>query len=131
VAEALCYPRPVQEHVRILVGGAGERRTLRLVARYADACNLFAASHAEVAHKLDVLRAHCDEAGRDYARIRKTMLYAGDALREGDTDAFVADMAGYAELGIETVIVMPPDAEPAAWIESRCAPAVPRLAGLG
>ena len=41
VPEAICYPRPLQERIPILVGGSGERRTLRLVARYADACNLF------------------------------------------------------------------------------------------
>ncbi|MGW3244713.1 LLM class F420-dependent oxidoreductase [Streptomyces sp. NPDC001070] len=132
LAETRCTPAPVSApHPEIMIGGSGEKKTLRLVARYADACNLFATSPAEVAHKLDVLRAHCDEAGRDYSRIRKTMLYVGDTIRDGDTDGFVADMAGYAKLGIETVIVVPPDAEPAGWIESHCAPAVPRLAELG
>lgn len=132
LAETRCTPAPVSTpRPEIMIGGSGERKTLRLVARYADACNLFASSPGEVAHKLDVLRAHCDDAGRDYAEIRKTMLYVGDSIRDGDTDAFVADMAGYAKLGVETVIVVPPDAEPAGWIESRCAPAVPRLAELG
>ncbi|MDX3236225.1 LLM class F420-dependent oxidoreductase [Streptomyces sp. ME03-5709C] len=132
LAETIGNPAPVSTpRPEIMIGGGGERKTLRLVARYADACNLFASSAAEVAHKLDVLRAHCDEAGRDYARIRKTLLFAGDSLRRGDTDAFVADMAAYAKLGVETVIVVPPDAEPAGWIDRHCAPAVPRLAELG
>ena len=56
VPAATCYPRPLQEHVPILVGGSGERRTLRLVARHADACNLFG-DPPTVARKVDVLRA--------------------------------------------------------------------------
>ena len=59
VPEALCYPRPLQEHVPILVGGVGERRTLRLVAQYADACNIIGDVDT-VMHKAAVLRAHCD-----------------------------------------------------------------------
>lgn len=64
-AESLiCYPRPIQEHIPILVGGSGERRTLALVARYADACNLFGRPGV-VAGKVGVLREHCAAAGRD------------------------------------------------------------------
>ena len=66
VPEAVCYPRPVQDHIPILVGGSGERRTLRLVARHADGCNLFGDPPA-IAHKVDVLRAHCEVEGRDPA----------------------------------------------------------------
>ena len=58
VPAATCYPRPLQERVPILVGGSGERRTLRLVARYADACNLFGEPD-EVARKVAVLHEHC------------------------------------------------------------------------
>lgn len=132
LAETRCTPAPVSSpHPEVMIGGGGERKTLRLVARYADACNLFGSSPAEVAHKLDVLRRHCDEAGRDYDSIRKTMLYTGSALRDGDPDTFVKEMAGYAALGVESAIVMPPEAVSAGWIESRCAPAVGRLAELG
>jgi F420-dependent oxidoreductase-like protein len=132
LAETRCTPPPVSApHPEIMIGGGGEKKTLRLVARYGDACNLFGTSHDEVAHKLDVLRRHCDEAGRDYSRIRKTMLYVGDTILNGDIDAFVDDLAGYAKLGIETAIVMPPDATPATWIENRCTPAARRLAELG
>lgn len=73
VGEAICYPRPVQEHVPLLVGGGGEQRTLRLVARYADACNLMGGPDV-VRRKLDVLRAHCDDVGRDPADIEVTHL---------------------------------------------------------
>jgi F420-dependent oxidoreductase-like protein len=73
VPEALCYPRPLQERVPLLVGGSGERKTLRLVARHADACNLFGDA-AVIRHKLEVLRAHCDTEGRDFASIEVTNL---------------------------------------------------------
>ena len=68
--ETLCSPMPVSTpRPRILIGGGGERKTLRLVAQYADACNLFGGPD-EVAHKLDVLRRHCDAVGRDPERDR-------------------------------------------------------------
>jgi len=89
-------------HPPIMVGGSGERKTLRLVARYADACNLFPGP--EVAHKLDVLRRYCDEEGRDYAAIEKTSMYTFDA-RGGSravADA-VAALRGLAAAGIQTV----------------------------
>lgn len=81
VPEAICYPRPIQEHVPVLVGGGGERRTLALVARYADACNLMGAPDT-VRHKLEVLHDHCARAGRDRDQIDVThltpLLAAGD-----------------------------------------------------
>ena len=79
--EALCYPRPLQEHVPIVIGGSGERRTLRLVARYADGCNLFGEPEV-VARKVAVLSAHCRETGRDLATVDvshlSTVLIGGD-----------------------------------------------------
>jgi alkanesulfonate monooxygenase SsuD/methylene tetrahydromethanopterin reductase-like flavin-dependent oxidoreductase (luciferase family)/predicted kinase len=80
VPEALCYPRPLQEHVPILVGGSGPRRTLRLVARYADACNLQGEPDA-VRAALAVLQRHCAEVGRDPAEIEVTHL---STIRIGD-----------------------------------------------
>ena len=73
VLDTSCYPRPLQAHVPILVGGSGERRTLRLVARAADACNLFGEPDV-VAAKVDVLRRHCADAGRDPADVSITHL---------------------------------------------------------
>jgi alkanesulfonate monooxygenase SsuD/methylene tetrahydromethanopterin reductase-like flavin-dependent oxidoreductase (luciferase family) len=69
-------------HPPILIGGAGEKKTLRLVARYADACNIF--DSAEVAHKLDVLREHCANEGRDYAEIEKTVQVRFDLGENGE-----------------------------------------------
>lgn len=71
--EAICYPRPVQEHVPLLVGGGGEQRTLALVARYADACNIMGDPDT-VRHKVAVLHAHCATAGRDPAEVEVTHL---------------------------------------------------------
>jgi F420-dependent oxidoreductase-like protein len=73
VPEAVCYPRPLQEHVPVVVGGGGERRTLRLAAQYADAANVFGDA-TTVRHKADVLRAHCADVGREPADVAVTHL---------------------------------------------------------
>jgi alkanesulfonate monooxygenase SsuD/methylene tetrahydromethanopterin reductase-like flavin-dependent oxidoreductase (luciferase family)/predicted kinase len=73
IPEALSYPRPIQPRIPILVGGGGERRTLRLVAEHADACNLFGEPDA-VARKVGALRRHCADVGRDPATIDVTHL---------------------------------------------------------
>jgi F420-dependent oxidoreductase-like protein len=73
VPEALCYPRPLQERIPIIVGGGGERRTLRLAAQYADAANVFGDA-ATVRHKAAVLAAHCADVGRDPAGVAVTHL---------------------------------------------------------
>jgi alkanesulfonate monooxygenase SsuD/methylene tetrahydromethanopterin reductase-like flavin-dependent oxidoreductase (luciferase family) len=74
IEEAINSPRPIQPGgPPILVGGGGERRTLRLVAQYADACNVFGDVET-VKHKLDVLKRHCDDVGRDFGEITKTRL---------------------------------------------------------
>ena len=75
VEEAVCYPRPLQERIPILVGGSGERKTLRLVARHADACNLFGDPDT-VRHKVAVLHEHCATEGRDPAAVAVTHLAA-------------------------------------------------------
>ncbi len=72
VADTGLYPRPVQDPIPIIVGGGGERRTLRIVAEHADGCNLF--TGPDLAHKLDVLATHCAAAGRDSDEILVTVL---------------------------------------------------------
>src|SRR4051812_21838768 len=73
--ETLCSPMPVSSpRPRIMIGGSGERKTLRLVAQYADACNIFGGPD-DVAHKIDVLRRHCDTVGRDPNEIEVTAMY--------------------------------------------------------
>jgi F420-dependent oxidoreductase-like protein len=100
-------PGPAQRpHPPILVGGAGERRTLRLVAQYADACNLFDIPDGgrTVKHKLAVLARHCADVGRPYEAIEKTLstrLEAGES-----SDEFVRRCVAAAELGIEHMAVI-------------------------
>jgi F420-dependent oxidoreductase-like protein len=128
LAETMCFPLPISRpHPPILVGGGGERKTLLLAARYADACNVFATSPADVAHKLDVLRAHCDAEGRDYDRIQKTVLAVRPAL--ADVDAFVAAAAEYAALGVTEMEVMP-DRHPVEFAEQVAEKVLPSLADL-
>ncbi|HEU5037019.1 MAG TPA: LLM class F420-dependent oxidoreductase [Nocardioides sp.] len=128
LAETVCVPPPVQQpRPPVLVGGGGERKTLRLVAQYADACNIFPEGVDGVRHKLDVLRRHCDDVGRDYDEIEKTML-SGGADPLADVDAFVAEMAGYAALGMSLVTLMPPTDDPVGWTTRVCEELVPRLA---
>jgi F420-dependent oxidoreductase-like protein len=133
LAETLNSPQPLRRpHPPIMVGGGGERKTLRLVATYADACNVFAGGPdglASVRGKLDVLRAHCDKAGTDYARIRKTVTYGHAFDPVADADDFIAEMARYAQLGVDEVHVMPPG-DPAGYVTALGQHVVPRLAQL-
>jgi F420-dependent oxidoreductase-like protein len=127
--ETLCVPGPLTTpRPPIMIGGSGERKTLRLVARYADACNL-TVGPPEVEHKIDVLRRHCDEVGRDIGDIRITILSRSPALGS-DLDTFAEEMAAMAKLGVDTVIVVPPGDRPAAWIDEVAGPTAARLADL-
>ena len=97
----LNVPQPLRRPP-ILIGGSGERKTLRLVAKYAQACNLFATP--ELPHKLDVLRQHCEREGRDYDDIEKTVMMSFDVGPEGErVDAVLAQLRGMADLGVAHV----------------------------
>jgi F420-dependent oxidoreductase-like protein len=124
-------PPPVRRpHPPVLIGGAGERRTLRLVARYADACNLFDVPDggATVKHKLEVLARHCQEVGRPDTAVEKTLstrLHPGEPAGE-----FAARCAAAAALGIEHVVVV----FPGPWTEEALATlgaAIPTLSEVG
>ena len=131
LAETICVPRPLQSpRPPILIGGGGEKKTLRLVAQYADACNLFGSSPEEVSHKLDVLRAHCDAVGRDYDAIQKTII--GRVNPDGDVSPFLAEMEQYAKLGVSTWSRSRPLApDPARFVTSLGEKVLPRLAQIG
>jgi len=87
-------------HPPILIGGAGEKKTLRLVARYADSCNIF--DSPELGHKLDVLREHCATEGRDYDSIEKTAQVRFDLGEQGENvQQVIEHMHELAELGIQ------------------------------
>jgi F420-dependent oxidoreductase-like protein len=114
LAETICSPKPIQAHVPIMIGGSGEKKTLKLVARYADACNLFASTPEEVGRKLEILRTHCDAEGRDYDSIQKTMISGGEAA--ADPDAFLRSMDDYAKLGIDMIVLSATTDDPAGWV---------------
>ena len=96
-------PALSQPHPPIMIGGGGERKTLRLVARYAQACNLFPGP--DLARKLDVLRAHCEAEGRDYDEITKTCYFIFDVGEKGEKTGEMIDRLGQlAELGFDVAI---------------------------
>lgn len=93
--QALSSPHPP-----ILIGGSGERKTLRLVAKYAQACNLFPSP--ELTHKLDVLREHCEREGTDYDAIEKTVLFNYDVGDNGEkVDEVIDGLRRLADLGFD------------------------------
>ena len=101
LGRTLNSPQPLtRPHPPILIGGGGEKKTLLFVARYAQACNLF--SGPELAHKLDVLREHCEREKRDYADIEKTAMYQLDVGPNGERVEQVLDgLRALADLGIQ------------------------------
>jgi F420-dependent oxidoreductase-like protein len=98
-----------QPHPPVLIAGSGERKTLRLVARYGDMCNLFDLPGTgfadDLKHKLDVLRSHCEAVGRDYDAIEKTVSTFLDP--DADPDRVVDHLGALADLGIEHAMVSP------------------------
>ncbi len=90
-------------HPPVLIGGGGERKTLRLVARYADACNLFPGP--QVPHKLEVLRRHCEAEGRDYDAIERTCVFTFDVGQDGSkVGRVIGQLRWLAGMGIQTVL---------------------------
>ena len=89
-------------HPPIMIGGAGEKKTLKLVARYAQACNIFGTT--DVAHKLEVLRAHCETEGRSYDEIEKGVILRFDVGEKGErAGELVEELEKYAALGVQAV----------------------------
>ena len=103
LGRTLNSPQTLQRpHPPILIGGGGEQKTLRMVAQYAQACNLFAGP--ELPHKLDVLRGHCDTLGTDYDAIEKTVMGPLDPGENGEkVDALLAQFEELHKLGVEHV----------------------------
>jgi F420-dependent oxidoreductase-like protein len=135
LAETLCSPPPLQRpHPPIMVGGGGEQKTLKLVARYADACNI--GGNAEtIRHKLDVLREHCRAEGRDYDAIEKTtntnMHVTRDGSNGSETPAqLIARLRELRELGMTWVSGRIPNAHEEGAIELLGREVVPAVAGL-
>ncbi|ONI72283.1 LLM class F420-dependent oxidoreductase [Kribbella sp. ALI-6-A] len=105
VPQALSRPHPP-----IMIGGGGERKTLRLVAQYAQACNLF--NTPDLEHKLDVLRQHCDTVGRDYDEITKTVYQPLDPGANGEkTQQLIDELGRLHGLGVQVAIGSVPDVQ--------------------
>jgi len=117
-------------HPPILIGGGGEKKTLRLVAEYAQACNLF--NSPELEHKLEVLRGHCADVGRDYDEIEKTVLHRLDPGPNGEqVDGLLRELERLAKLGIDYVHGMVPDVSNPRMLEILGERVVPVAAQLG
>src|SRR6476620_3042127 len=127
--ETLCSPMPVSApRPRIMIGGSGERKTLRLVAQYADACNIFGNAD-EVAHKVEVLRRHCDDVGRDPNEIEVTAMYR-DLPRGAAVDDVVRGAEAFAKVGVSTLVTGAMGDDPAGWLETTFGPAMQQLAEI-
>ena len=130
LARTLNSPQSLSRpHPPILIGGAGERKTLRLVARYANSCNIF--DSPELAHKLDVLREHCTREGRDYSDIEKTVQTRFDLGEHGErVEETIEHLHELAELGVQVAhgtLVDAGSLRPLELMAERIIPAVANL----
>ena len=129
LAETLCEPKPVSRpRPRILIGGGGEHKTLRLVAQYADACNIMGEPE-EVTRKLDVLRRHCDTLGRDINEIEVTVS-ARNLSATPSRDEVLRVFEAWAKLGVGTVITRATSDNPAAWLEDHIGPVMDEIRAI-
>lgn len=131
LAETLCVPQPLSRpHPPILVAGGGERKTLRLVAQYANACNVFGTPEV-VAPKLAILEQHCRDLGRDYASIEKTTLGTAD-LRSGKMSAreVIALCKDLAAVGVQQAIFNIPNVEEMTPIDTFKREIIPAVASF-
>jgi F420-dependent oxidoreductase-like protein len=127
--ETLCVPQPLSRpHPPILVAGGGEKKTLRLVAQYADACNLFGDA-ATVSPKLDVLKHHCDAQGRDYATIEKTTIGTAH-LAPGQMTAkdLIAHCKALSAIGVDHAIFNMPNVQDITPLETFGRDVIPEVA---
>jgi F420-dependent oxidoreductase-like protein len=128
--ETLNSPPSIQRpHPPIMIGGKGEKKTLRMVAQYAQILNLTTADPAEVARLLDVLRGHCDRLGTDYDAIEKTVI---SGSRDPFSDDFLRDMEKLSDLGVTMVVLgrNPADPDPVGQVERISDEVLPKLAAL-
>ena len=129
LAETICEPAPIRRPP-ILIGGDGEKKTLRLVAQYADVWNSTAQAVDELEHKIDVLNRHCETVGRDPADIRKTAGLFRDPFE--DLDDYLETVQSYARLGIDLINVgpLPGNPDPVGFVRRLGDEVVPKVAAI-
>ncbi len=136
-ADPLNSPQALSKpHPPILIGGGGERRTLKLVARYADACNVFGTDPEQLRHKYGVLRGHCEAVGRDYDEIEKTFLTQVAISPDGagqtvTPDALVERLGRTAEVGAQHAIFSVRDVTDLSKLELIGRDVIPQLRAVG
>ena len=133
LAETLNSPQALSEpQPPVMIGGMGEKRTLRLVAQYADACNLFAyGGSGLIRHKLDVLRGHCEDVGRDYEEIERTALGTVNLGDEGmSTEEVIGLCQEMSEAGIQHLIFNMPNVHEVKPLVTFGEEIIPAVAGL-
>ena len=133
LAEPISSPQPLSRpHPPILIGGGGEKKTLRLVAKYGDACNLFAAFGAEViTRKLDILKRHCDAVGRRYDDIERTSLGTANVATGGMSAADVINTCRMlARVGIQHAIFNMPNVSEITPLVTFGREVIPAVAGI-
>ena len=130
LAETICEPQPIRRPP-ILIGGSGEKKTLRMVAQYADVWNTTDSEPDELEHKIDVLRRHCDTVGRDVSEVRKTVGLFADPF--ADIDGYLKRLERYAELGIEMINIgpVPGTPDPAGFVRRFGDELMPKVAEIG
>ena len=124
LAETWCVPAPIGD-IPVMIGGSGEKKTLRLVAQYADACNLFADDVDALDHKLAVLRGHCEAVDRDFDELTVSVIYNGDPVV--DPDAFVSLMHAFEDRGVSLVTISHDGVDPATWTSRLFDEVAPRV----
>ena len=130
LAETICEPQPIRRPP-ILIGGSGEKKTLRMVAQYADVWNTTDSEPDELEHKIGVLRRHCDTVGRDVSEVRKTVGLFADPF--ADIDGYLKRLERYAELGIEMINIgpVPGTPDPAGFVRRFGDELMPKVAEIG
>jgi len=130
LAETICEPQPIRRPP-ILIGGGGEKKTLRLVAQYADVWNSTDFEIDVLTHKIDVLTRHCDTVGRDVAEIRKTVGFFEDPFE--NLDGFLRKLERFSELGVDMINTgpMPGTPDPAGFVKRFGDEVMPKLSEIG
>ena len=130
LAETICQPQPARRPP-ILIGGGGEKKTLRLVAQYADVWNSTDSEIDVLTHKIDVLTRHCETVGRDVAEIRKTVGFFEDPFE--NLDGYLGKLERFSELGIDMINTgpVPGTPDPAGFVKRFGDEVMPKLSEIG